>query len=51
MQSAPLYKDPGLVTMVVAGAPNNQFYLLLDYTSTTDRGFGEELLDQSCTDP
>ena len=51
MHSAPLFKDPGLVTMVVAGAPNNRFYLLLDYTTATDRGFGEELLDQSCTDP
>jgi CDP-diacylglycerol pyrophosphatase len=47
MQAAPGYTKPGVVTLVLAGAPNG-YYLLEDYASAADKGTGEELLDQTC---
>jgi CDP-diacylglycerol pyrophosphatase len=49
MQLEPHFKasKPGNQTLVVTGAPSG-YYVLLDYVTTTDKGLGEELLDQKC---
>ena len=52
MQSVKGYdpKDPGKETLVLTGKPGTaQWYLLEDYSSATDPGHGEELLDEDCT--